>query len=122
MSSVIHRETIPARAPWSRVIKAGQCLRIIDTHGEQAVDFLCYNADDPAERYHAPNTMKAAGTILLIAGHTLYSDKARALFTIEEDTFGGHDTCGFLYGPQISSLRVEQGLCYLIRIAGFSGH
>jgi uncharacterized protein YcgI (DUF1989 family) len=94
MSHVIHRETIPARAPWSRVIRAGEALRIIDTHGQQAVDFLCYNAADPAERYHAPNTLKAAGTILLTRGHTLYSDKARALFLIEEDTFGGHDTIG----------------------------
>ena len=94
MGEVLHRETIPARAPWSRVIREGEALRIIDTHGAQAVDFLCYNAEDPAERYHAPNTLKAAGTILLTKGHTLYSDKARALFVIEEDTFGGHDTIG----------------------------
>jgi urea carboxylase-associated protein 1 len=94
VSRLIHRETIPARAPWSRVIRAGEALRIIDTHGQQAVDFLCYNAEDPAERYYAPNTLKAAGTILLTKGHTLYSDKARALFSIEEDTFGGHDTIG----------------------------
>ena len=29
-----------------------------DLEGQQAIDFLCYNADDPAERYHAPNTIK----------------------------------------------------------------
>jgi uncharacterized protein YcgI (DUF1989 family) len=40
MSHVIHCETIPARAPWSRVIRAGEALRIIDIHGQQAVDFL----------------------------------------------------------------------------------
>ncbi len=94
MSRVIHSQTIAARTPWSRVIKAGERLRITDLHGAQAVDFLCYNASDPAERYHAPNTLKAAGTILLTKGHTLYSDKAQALFVIEEDTFGGHDTIG----------------------------
>ena len=43
----IHRESIPARAPWSRVINKGQTLRIVDSHGQQAVDFLCYNAHDP---------------------------------------------------------------------------
>jgi len=92
--TIIHNEIIPACAPWSRLIKTGERLRIEDVHGEQAVDFLCYCADDPAERYHAPNTIKKAGTILLTAGHTLYSDKARALFFIEEDSFGGHDTIG----------------------------
>ena len=92
--TIIHREIVPAGAPWSRIIKAGERLRIVDTHGAQAVDFLCYCAGYPAERYHAPNTIKKAGTILLTSGHTLYSDRARALFSIEEDTFGGHDTIG----------------------------
>ena len=92
--TIIHSEVVPACAPWSRVIKADERLRIVDTHGQQAVDFLCYCAADPAERYHAPNTIKKAGTILLTKGHTLYSDRARALFSIEEDSFGGHDTIG----------------------------
>ena len=90
----IHRETIPARAPWSRVIRKGETLRIIDTHGQQAVDFLCYNAHDPEERYHQPNTIKKAGHILLTTGDVLYSDRAQPLFTITDDSFGGHDTIG----------------------------
>jgi urea carboxylase-associated protein 1 len=90
----ICREMIPACSGWSRVIRAGQTLRIIDTHGQQAVDFLCYAADDPSERYHMPNTIKKAGTILLTEGHTLYSDRARPMFTIVADTFGAHDTIG----------------------------
>lgn len=69
-------------------------MRIVDLEGRQAVDFLCYNADDPVERYFAPNTIKAAGTISLTAGHVLYSDQARALFTIVTDTYGSHDTIG----------------------------
>ena len=69
-------------------------LRITDLEGQQAVDFLCYNAADPQERYHAPNTMKAAGSIFLTKGHKLYSDIARPIFTIIEDQFGGHDTIG----------------------------
>jgi len=76
------------------VIEAGQALRIVDLEGRQGVDFLCYNADDPLERYHAPNTLKAARTLKLTTGHALYSDVARAIFTITEDTFGGHDTIG----------------------------
>jgi uncharacterized protein len=89
-----HRETIRARSGWSAIVRKGETLRIIDTHGRQAVDFLCYAADDPAERYHMPNTIKKAGTILLSTGHVLYSDRARAMFTIVADTFGAHDTIG----------------------------
>lgn len=85
---------VPAGAPWSGVVKQGQLLRITDLEGQQAVDFLCYNAADPRERYHAPNTMKAAGSIFLTTGHVLYSDIARPMFTIVEDQFGGHDTIG----------------------------
>ncbi len=85
---------VPAGAPWSGIVRRGQVLRITDLEGQQAVDFLCYNAADPQERYHAPNTVKAAGTIFLTTGHKLYSDVARPMFTIVEDQFGGHDTIG----------------------------
>lgn len=87
-------DPVPAGRPWARIIEAGQRLRIIDVHGAQGVDFLCYNAHAPEERYHAPNTIKAARTLALSSGHVLYSDAARALFTITEDTCGAHDTIG----------------------------
>lgn len=85
-------ETVPPGAPWNAVIERGQRLRIIDLEGRQGVDFLCYNADRPEERYHAPNTLKAARTLRLTAGHVLYSDEARPIFAITADSFGGHDT------------------------------
>ena len=87
-------EIVPAGAPWTGIVRQGQVLRLTDLEGRQAVDFLCYNAADPAERYHAPNTVKAAGSIFLTTGHRLYSDIARPMFTIVEDQFGGHDTIG----------------------------
>jgi uncharacterized protein len=91
---ILHDEVIPAGAPWSRVIGRGDTLRITDLEGSQAVDFLCYNAADPEERYHSPNTIKKAGHILLTTGDALYSDRANPLFTIVADSFGGHDTIG----------------------------
>ncbi|MFQ5958309.1 MAG: DUF1989 domain-containing protein [Alphaproteobacteria bacterium] len=83
---------VPPGAPWAKVVKRGEVLRIVDLEGRQGVDFLCYNADDREERYHAPNTLKASRTLKLGKGHTLYSDKARPMFTIVDDTCGGHDT------------------------------
>lgn len=92
--SAVHEETIRAGRPWARIVRHHQVLRIVDLEGQQGVDFLCYNAERPEERYHAPNTLKACRTLCLGKGHTLYSDEARPLFTIIEDTCGGHDTIG----------------------------
>lgn len=79
---------------WARVVRRGERLRIVDLEGKQAVDFLCYNAASPEERYNAADTMKYAGTIFLTTGHGLYSDMGRKLFTIVDDTCGRHDTIG----------------------------
>jgi uncharacterized protein len=85
-------EIIPAGKPWSGIVEQGQYLSIVDLEGQQGVDFLCYNADNPEERYHAPNTLKAIETLKLTAGHTLYSDTARPLFNFTHDSCNGHDT------------------------------
>jgi len=85
-------EIIPAGKPWSGIVEPGHYLSIVDLEGQQGVDFLCYNADSPEERYHAPNTLKAIESLKLTAGHTLYSDVARPLFTITHDSCNGHDT------------------------------
>jgi len=92
-------EIVPAGSPWTGIVRKGQVLRLTDLEGQQAVDFLCYNAADFDERYHAPNTVKAAGSIYLTTGHTLYSDNARPMFTIVDDQFDGHDTIGCCSSP-----------------------
>ncbi len=89
---VIADVIVPPRAPWSCVMEPGDRLRIVDLEGRQAVDFLCFNADDPAERYHMPNTVKVPGNILIGKGSVLRSGLARPMMTVTEDTVGGHDT------------------------------
>ena len=91
---IIQDDLVGPGMPWSGIVARGQHLRIIDLEGNQGVDFLCYNAADSEERYHAPNTLKAAGTLRLTSGHVLYSDIARPMLTIVEDTCGYHDTIG----------------------------
>ncbi|MDH3668618.1 MAG: urea carboxylase-associated family protein [Paracoccaceae bacterium] len=83
---------VPARAPWSARLEPGEILRLIDLDGAQAVDFLCYNADDPAERYHAPNTIKVPKNIFIGQGSVLRSNLARPMMTVIADTCGRHDT------------------------------
>lgn len=91
---IIEDRVIPPGGHWARVVAEGYRLRIVDLEGQQAVDFLCYNAKNPEERYNAADTMKIAGTILLTTGVSLYSGLGRRLFTIVRDTCGAHDTIG----------------------------
>jgi urea carboxylase-associated protein 1 len=91
---IARRDIVPAGKPWSAILRRGQRLRIVDTEGDQGVDFLCYAADNPEERYHAANTLKKSATLRLTKGHRLYSDVARPLMTIVNDTCGTHDTIG----------------------------
>ena len=79
---------------WGQIIPAGHTLRIVDLEGRQAVDFLCYNAARPEERYNAADTMKIAGSIFLTTGVALYSGLGHKLFTVVGDTCGYHDTIG----------------------------
>jgi urea carboxylase-associated protein 1 len=94
-ASVLVDEVVPARQPWGRVIRKGETLRITDLEGQQAVDFLCYDADNPADRYSSMNTIKVQGNIYVGLGTVLYADSGQALFTVTADTYGKHDT---IYG------------------------
>lgn len=96
---------IPARAPWSQVVKKGQTLRIIDLEGNQAVDFICYNAHEPAERYSAQDTVVAQRNIFLSTGTTLMSNEGNALMTITADNVGRHDTSGGACSCESNTLR-----------------
>ena len=83
---------VSAKQPWSGLVKQGQVLTITDTHGQQAVDFLCYDADNKEDRYSAANTVKVQGNIYVGEGTILYSDSGKALMTVIEDIIGKHDT------------------------------
>lgn len=102
---VVDDRTIPPGGEWSGIVRRGQILRLVDLEGQQAVDFLCYDAADPSERYNAADTMKLAGTIFLTTGHRLYSDMGRPLFTIVADTVGRHDTIGGCCSAESNRLR-----------------
>jgi uncharacterized protein YcgI (DUF1989 family) len=43
----IYDHIVPAERPWSRLIRRGQTVRVIDSEGQQAIDALLYRADDP---------------------------------------------------------------------------
>lgn len=93
--TIIVDEVVPAKRPWGHVVRQGEILRLVDLEGQQAVDFLCFDAQDPRDRYSATNTIKMQGNIYLGLGTVLYSDCGHPLFTLVSDTCGRHDT---IYG------------------------
>jgi urea carboxylase-associated protein 1 len=96
---------IPARSPWSAVVPAGQHLSLVDLKGNQAVDCLLYNARDTADRYSAPDTIAAQGSLFLTTGSVLRSCEGTALMTVVSDEVGRHDTVGGACSKESNTLR-----------------
>ncbi len=95
--TLISDTLVPARAPYSTFLQAGQTVRIIDLESQQAVDALFYNRHDTSERYSAQDTLAAqaarGGKFFLGLGSVLLSNEARPMLTITADSCGFHDTC-----------------------------
>lgn len=89
---LIHEEVASAGDGWARRIALDDTLVIIDLEGQQAVDFLCFDAQDPGDRYSATNTIKVQGNVYVGHRTVLYADSGTPLMTVVEDTIGRHDT------------------------------
>jgi urea carboxylase-associated protein 1 len=94
LGDVLRDEVVPARSPWIGEIAAGQTLRIVDLEGNQAVDFLAYDAHDLDLRYDAAATITQQRNIFLTTGSVLVDGEGQPLATIVDDTCGRHDTIG----------------------------
>ncbi|MEV6304839.1 urea amidolyase associated protein UAAP2 [Actinoplanes sp. NPDC051861] len=105
MSSEIFRETVRPRAPWSRILTRGQILTIVDLDGNQAVDFLAYDAHDTSRAYSAQATLQAQDTIFLTTGSVLRDSEYDPLLTVVADGVGRHDTLGGACSKESNTLR-----------------
>jgi len=108
---ILQSTVVQPGSDWSGIVKRGQILRIVDLEGTQAVDFLCYNATNPSERYNAADTMKINGSLFIEKGTKLYSDMGNVLFRVVDDTCGHHDTIGGCCSRESNRVRygVEEG-------------
>ena len=97
--------TLPSGEPYLLHIRQGQTLRIVDLEGNQAVDVIFYNAQDPAEHYSATDTMLAQGGIYLTTDSVLMSSEGRPMLTIVADTCGRHDTLGGACAAESNTVR-----------------
>jgi len=101
-------DVVEAGAGWIGEIPAGTLLRIIDLHGNQAVDTLFYDAHDYTNRYSAIDTIREQGAAYLTTGSVLRTVNCDALATIVEDTCGRHDTLGGACSQESNVVRYGQ--------------
>jgi urea carboxylase-associated protein 1 len=85
---------VPAGEGFAGELRRGEMLRIVDLHGNQAVDTLFFDAHDYANRYSAVDTLREQGGVYLGLGSRLLALDGRPLVSIVEDTCGRHDTLG----------------------------
>jgi len=85
--------TIPARRGKAAHVRAGQHVRIVNTHGTQVVDTGAFDAADPTE-WMAMEASRAWFMKLAAAlGDSFVTSRRRPILTLVEDTSGGrHDT------------------------------
>jgi urea carboxylase-associated protein 1 len=102
---IVLDEVVPARAPWTAVVRKGQTLRIVDLEGNQAVDYLMYALDDDAERYSAQDTIAAQGNIFLREGSVLRSNEGRPMAVVTSTSVAYHDTIGGACSCESNTLR-----------------
>ncbi|HMJ13084.1 MAG TPA: urea amidolyase associated protein UAAP2 [Polyangiaceae bacterium] len=104
-ANAVFTETIAAGLGFTHELARGQVARIVDLHGNQAVDTLFFNARDLSERYSATETLRRQGNIYLTSGSELYSSEGRVLLTIVADTCGRHDTLGGACSAESNQVR-----------------
>lgn len=105
--------TIPARTPWSAIIRKGQTLRIVDSHGQQAVDTLFYAANDYGERYSGQDTLRAQGSAYVSTGTRIISTESRTMLRMVADSCGLHDTSAGACSCESNTVRFGHQTKYL---------
>ena len=84
---------IPARRGRAARLKAGQSIKIINTHGQQVVDTWCFNAEDLREFLSMEHLRPTIERIFARKGDKLVTNRRRPILTFLEDTSPGvHDT------------------------------
>lgn len=85
--------TIPARRGIAARVRAGQHVRVVNTHGDQVVDTWAFNADDTSEHMSMEHSRAGILKVIPKVGDAMLTNRRRPILTFVEDTAGGvHDT------------------------------
>ena len=85
--------TIPARSGKAARMKQGQILKVINTHGNQIVDFWAFNTRDGREFMSMEHTRPIIEKLTPVVGDILRTNRRRPILSVLKDTTPGvHDT------------------------------
>ncbi|HEY3882123.1 MAG TPA: urea amidolyase associated protein UAAP2 [Trebonia sp.] len=102
---IVRDDIVPARAPWSAVVRRSQTLTIVDVGGNQSADCLLYNPDDTAERYSVPDTIAGGGNVYVRTGTVLRSCLGNPMAVVVANEIDRQDTIGGACGKESNTLR-----------------
>ena len=111
--NAVYDHVIPARSPWSGIVRKGQVIRIVDSEGQQAVDTLFYAANDFGERYCAQSTLAAQGSAYIGTGTRVLSNRGRLMATMLADSVGEHDTSAGACSCEANTVRFGHHTRYM---------
>jgi urea carboxylase-associated protein 1 len=103
--SARYRHRMPSGEYWMEVVRQGETIRFVDLLGNQAVDTLFFDANDPADRYSMSDTIRAQRNIYLTVGSKLLACSGNTLLEIVADTCGRHDTLGGACATESNTVR-----------------
>jgi len=85
--------TVPARRGRAARLDKGQAIKVVNTHGQQVVDFWAFNAADLGEYLSMEHLRATLEGIFPKAGDDLVTNRRRPILHFAEDTSPGiHDT------------------------------
>ena len=88
-----HLYTVPARQGRAVRLRAGQTIRVINTHGTQVCDTWAFNAEQPNEFMSMEHVRAWIDRTIPRAGDVLVTNRRKAILTLVADTSPGvHDT------------------------------
>lgn len=99
------RTVVPPGGHFAALVRAGDRVRIVDLEGQQVTDLVSVSAADRRERLGMYPSRAVNRTWRLTKGHTLYSDRARPMWLIEEDTVGENYSGGGFCNAAINAVR-----------------
>lgn len=83
---------LPARQGVAVLVKQGQSLQVINTHGKQVIDLWAFNLKDSHDYLSTSHTRAMLSSISLRKGSNLYSSRRKPILTLVDDTTPGiHD-------------------------------
>ncbi len=95
------RQPIPARSGKAARVRANQVVKVINTHGDQVVDFWAFSARDSREFMSMEHTRPTIKKLTPIPGDSMVTNRRRPILEVVKDTTPGvHDTTVAACSPE----------------------